>query len=48
MPYQYWRELYDYEAKCAYEQWAEDNAYNTVIIPTYMADLDNSGLDKED
>jgi len=30
----------NYEARIEYAHWVEDDAYNTVIIPQYVADLD--------
>ena len=29
-----------YEAEQEYSRWVEDEVYNTVIIPQYVADLD--------
>lgn len=36
----YCAEMDNYEAEIEYARWVEDEAYNTVIIPQYVADLD--------
>ena len=36
----YCAEMDIYEAEQEYTRWAEDEAYNTIIIPEYMAGLD--------
>ena len=36
----YCAEMDIYEAEQEYARWAEDEAYNTIIIPEYMAALD--------
>lgn len=36
----YCAELDIYEAEQEYARWVEDDAYNTIIIPEYMAGLD--------
>ena len=36
----YCAELDIYEAEQEYARWVEDEAYNAIIIPEYMAGLD--------
>ena len=36
----YCTEMDNYEAEIEYARWVEDDAYNTEIIPEYMAALD--------
>lgn len=40
----FFAEMDMYEAEREYERWVEDDAYNTIICPTYFADLDAANI----